>query len=144
MAVTDLFDRIERLLALEQLSVKGVGEALQLFMLEDEGLADRYFSVALGVGELGEVELRLPKEGARPKDGLLIAALDQALEVRSTEVERRFGPPRLEVPEPGGEPGIVYHRYPRPGGALSFEIKQATDRVVSVIIDRTDLTQEGG
>jgi len=135
MASDDLFDRIEGVFALEKLSSAGVGGALKLRILDDESLDTAHFEIRIGVGELGEVELRLPKATARAKDGLLIVKLNEAQQLASERVVARLGPPQIAPRGPGGPP-VSYYRYPRPEGLLSFKIDDA-DQVVGVIVDRT-------
>jgi hypothetical protein len=141
-----LFELIDRLLSLPQLTKEAV-EAATGIRLEAIDPDDPYFITWGGEApegsdrDLALVELRVPTEKARPKDGILVVDLNPELEIEAPAIFARYGGDARPVPASpdglGDEPD--YLCYEHEGGRLSFGLIDAEPRaLVNVVIDRTE------
>lgn len=141
MNANKLFQQLDTLLALEDLSVEGSAKVLDASLLEHDALDMEYYAVAVGGGPAGDVELRTPKPSSGKKQGLLFLSLNGALSVDEDDVTNHYGEPELGLvtANPEGDRMPVYLRYRLHGGELRFAVDQQTNRVLTVILDRTQM-----
>ncbi len=132
---------LENVFALERLDAVQVGHALGITLKKFD--RNKYFNFFFNKKTIGpiisKVELRVPGPKANSRDGLLIMTIDPSIYITTVPVVERFGEPEPDfVMSDQGETVEVYYCYKHHGCKLSFEISKDEDRVLAVIIDRTE------
>lgn len=137
--MSDLFDTIERLLALKELTPEAIGKVLKTSLTprRDANPFYRFYEATLPVGPFSRAELQEPGSGATSQDRRLNLVVAAGRETTLRDVGGRFGPSSIYqiIPEAGPE-GLVTHAYPQKEGKLFLQFTGKSGKLLNVTICR--------